>query len=186
MKLAIALQILLLFFHQATTLFDFYPFNGVRFSRRQERRAEAAFNFFLMAPAPIGFILGSPLLIRAGATFYPILFACELATWFVPYFIGASPRWEEIYSRVQGRTLMVIPRRGDNPTPNLEHLILMALTVAAAWATIVAYRSLPGASFGGWSIAITLAVGLVMVGGVAATHWKLPQGNRTTPGPRTD
>jgi hypothetical protein len=175
MKLAIALQVLLLAFHQVTTLFDFYPFNGVRFSRRQERRLEAAMNFCLMAPAPIGFILGSASLIRAGAAFYPILFACELATWFVPYCIGASPKWEEIYSRVQGRTIMVIPRRGNNPTPNLEHLILMVLTVATAWASIAAYRSFPGASFGGWSLAITLAIGLVMVGGIAGTHWRVPR-----------
>ena len=171
MKLAITLQILLLAYHQITTLVDFFPFNGIRFSRPAERRAEAAFNLLLMAPAPVGFLFGLPALIWFGAAYYPVLFACEVATWFVPYFFGASLKWEEIYSRVQGLTVMVIPRRGSNPTPNLEHLILMALTLGTAFATLAAYRSIPGASFRGWPIA--LVFGAVMVWGVAATHWKL-------------
>jgi hypothetical protein len=170
MKLALALQLLLLVYHQVLTRFDFYPFNGARFSQPKERQLEAGTNFLFMFWPPIGFAFGWAGVMRGGAFFYFILFACELATWFVPYFFGASPKWQEIYSRVQGRTLMVLPKRGDNPNPNLEHLILMVLTLATAFATLQGYRSLPGATFQGWPYA--LAFGAIMFGGVAATHWR--------------
>lgn len=172
MKLAIALQLLLLAYHQLTTLVDLYPFNGIRFSKPKERYAEAGFNFALSALPPVGFLFGLSGLMRFGAIFYFILLACEIATWFVPYFFGATPRWEEAYSRIQGRTIMLLPRRGPNPTPNLEHLILMVLTLAAGIATLAAYRSLPGAAPVSWLIGVI--IGLVMISGIAATHWKLP------------
>ena len=170
MRFAIALQVLLLVYHQLTTLFDFYPFNGVRFSKPKERYAEAGLNFALTVLPPIGYFFGISGLMRFGAVFYFILIACEIATWFIPYFFGASPKWQEIFSRVQGRTIMLIPRRGQNPTPNLEHLILMVLTLAAGIATFSAYRSLPNSPAVGWPVAVL--VGLIMISGIAATHWK--------------
>ena len=171
MKLALILQLVLLVYHQIFTLFDFYPFNGARFSKPAERIGEAAFNGLLMAATPIGLLFQVTPIIRFGAPFYFILFACEIATWFVPYVFGASPKWQDIYSRVQARTLMVLPR-GDNPTPNLEHLILMGLTIAAALVTQSAYGHLPGSTPANpWIIA---AVGIFMVSGIALTHWKRP------------
>lgn len=171
MTAALTLQLALLVYHQITTLFDLYPFNGARFSPLRERGLEAAVNFALMGLGPIGFGFGIPFLIRAATAYYPILFACELATWFFPYFFGASAKWEEIYGRVQGQTIMVLPRRGANPTPNLEHLILMALTVATAIVTLATYRSMPGASFRQWPIAV--AIGAFMIYGIARTQWRL-------------
>ena len=178
MAVALTLQLLLLAYHQITTLFDLYPFNGARFSPLRERGLEAAVNFALMGVGPIGFGFGIPFLIRAATAYYPILFACELATWFVPYFFGASPKWQEIYNRVQGQTIMVLPRRDPNPTPNLEHLILMALTVATAIVTLAAYRSMPGASFRQWPIAV--AIGAIMIYGIAKTHWRLRRAQTAT------
>jgi len=181
MIVAISLQLLLLVYHQLTTLFDFYPFNGIRFSQPKERYTEAVINFTLMVLPLLGYLFKISSLMRFGAAFYFILFACEIATWFVPYFFGASPKWQEIYSRVQGRTIMLIPPRGQNPTPNLEHLILMALTMATGIATFTAYWSLPEASTKGWPIAAGIAA--FMLYGIAVTHWKLPTksaGNRAS------
>ncbi|HEY3754695.1 MAG TPA: hypothetical protein VGL42_00955 [Opitutaceae bacterium] len=170
MKLALALQLTLLAYHQIFTRFDFFPFNGARFSKPTERIGEAAFNGLLMGFVPASYLFGWNVLLRYGAPYYSILFACELATWFVPYFFGASPKWQEIYSRIQARTIMVLPRRGDNPTPNLEHLILMALTLVTAIATAVAFSVLPRATPPNrW---VVLGIGLVMLYGIAHTHWK--------------
>ncbi len=152
--LALSLQILLLAYHQATTLFDFYPFNAVRFYKPHEKYLEAALNFILMALAPAGFILGLRGLVAFSAVYYFALLGAECATWWAPYFFGPSPKWAEIYARVQGNTITPLPRRGANPTPNLEHLILMALTLAAALATWPAAHALPGVSFQnlGWYV----------------------------------
>ena len=50
---AILCQIALLAYHQATTLIDLHPFNGVRHANRHERLIEAAVNAVLMSLAPI-------------------------------------------------------------------------------------------------------------------------------------
>jgi hypothetical protein len=51
----VAIQLILLVYHQITTWFDFYPFDGVRNYSRKEKIAEACSNALLMSLAPIGF-----------------------------------------------------------------------------------------------------------------------------------
>jgi len=160
-RLAITLQIILVLYHQATTLFDFFPFNGVRFSSRRERLIEAAVNLVLMPLPPIGFILRAPLLMKFGLVYYFILFGVECATWWAPYFLGPSPKWLELYNRIHRQTITVLRRRPNQPAPNLEHLILMALTLLTAIATLIAFRSLP-LEFPQWWIG--LLIGAILIG----------------------
>jgi hypothetical protein len=56
----------------------------------------------------------------------------------------------------------VVPRRGNHPAPNLEHMILMGLTLITAIVTLLAFRSMPF-SFRQWWIG--LVIGAVMVAG---------------------
>ncbi len=162
---AITLQLAHLLYHQVTTLVDFFPFNGARFASRGEKFGEAAFNFVLMGLPPVGFILRIPALMELGAVYYGVLLGAECATWWLPYFFGPSQKWRETYAKIQARTITIIPRRGTNPAPNLEHLILMVLTLATASATLAAYRALPGAAFRHPWIGASLAV--FIVGGAA-------------------
>ena len=46
--------------------------------------------------------------------------------------------WAELHSRTYARTLTVLPRIGDRPRPNLEHMILHALMLGAAITTFAA------------------------------------------------
>jgi hypothetical protein len=140
--MAIALQLVLLVFHQLTTALDFYPFNGVRHTKLTERRVEQAVNGLLMGLPPIGFIFHIDPLIYYGVAYYFILLSVECATWWMPYFFGASDRWLEIYLRVHSSTVGVLPGRDKRTAPNLEHLILMALTAATAEITLVQFRAL--------------------------------------------
>jgi hypothetical protein len=144
---ALLFQLLLLAYHQATTWCDFFPFNGVRFYSRRERALEASSNLVLMALPPIGFFLHVPALMKFGVIYYFVLFAIECATWWGPYFFGASPKWAEMHVRLHGQTITPLPRREGHPPPNLEHLILMVLTVTAAIATQFAYRAAGGEIF---------------------------------------
>lgn len=138
---AICLQAALLLYHQATTWFDFFPFNGVRFYSRGETVGEAGVNLVLMGLPLAGSLLASPALLKFGVVYYFVLFAVECATWWGPYFLGASPKARETYDRIHARTIMVLPRRGANPVPNLEHLILMVLTLATAVVTLLVFRA---------------------------------------------
>jgi hypothetical protein len=160
---AIALQIVLLVYHQSTTLLDFFPFNGARFYSRGERIGEAGVNLVLMSLSPIGFVTRVPWMMGFGAAYYFVLLAVEIATWWVPYFFGASAKNREVYSRIHARTVQVLPQRGENPRPNLEHLILMCLTLATAIVTSMAYRVASGVPFQHWLVA--MIVGAAMVSG---------------------
>ena len=80
-KLALICQLVLLAYHQITTIFDFYPFNGTRHYSRKEKLAEAGVNFVLMALPPIGFGFRIKALMGFGLVYYFVLFAIELIIW---------------------------------------------------------------------------------------------------------
>ena len=64
-----------------------------------------------------------------------------LIVWWMPYLAGVPApwatagtgvSWSELHSRTYARTLIIVPRIGDRPRPNVEHMILHALFLAAA------------------------------------------------------
>jgi hypothetical protein len=150
-------------YHQLTTLVDFYPFNGSRNYTRAEKLAECGMNCILMLLPPIGFGLHIPALRTFGIVYYFVLFLVELLIWWVPYLAVPSGRWrniyngllslatfdfrkgdplthwQETYNRLHRGTMTVLPRRGDRPVPNLEHVILHIWTLITALVTAVAY-----------------------------------------------
>jgi hypothetical protein len=71
--------------------------------------------------------------------------------WWMPYLIGATApwatagtgvTWSELHARTYAHTLIVLPPIGDRPRPNVEHMILHALILAAAICTFVATAEL--------------------------------------------
>jgi hypothetical protein len=162
MFIAIAFQIILVAYHQVTTLCDLFPFNGVRFYKRHETLIEAGVNLVLMSLPVVAFIFHVTALMKFGVVYYFVLFAVECATWWAPYFLGPSPKFKSLYERIHSQTIMVIPRRGSNPAPNLEHLMLMALTLLTAIVTFIAFRD-AGIPFSNWWIG--LVIGVFLTGG---------------------
>ncbi len=160
---ALACQILLLAYHQLTTLVDLHPFNGVRNASRGERLAESGINAILMSLAPIGFALGIRGLMLYGVIYYFILFFFELVIWWVPYFSAPSGRWLRVYNfllsvattsfsetdplanwtdchvRLHSSTITLLPRGRGPIVPNLEHTILHAWTALTAITTLAAF-----------------------------------------------
>lgn len=136
---AIGLQFLLLAYHQVTTQVDFFPFNGVRFYKGWEKALECSTNGILMSLAPLGFAFGIRGLMWYGAVYYFVLFAEEIRVWWVPYFFGPSQGWQAAYDRLHAQTIKVLPARGNNPVPNLEHTILHGLTLVTALTTLFAF-----------------------------------------------
>ena len=162
---AIASQLVLLVYHQATTLLDLFPFNGARNYTRQERFVEMASNVVLMSLAPIGFAFHFRPLQIYGAIYYFVLFAIELVIWWVPYFFeprGALRRlynfvlavgtsnfqaadtlvhWHATYERIHAGTITLLPKRAGRIVPNLEHTLLHAWTLITALVTCRAIRA---------------------------------------------
>jgi hypothetical protein len=163
--IAIICQVVLLVYHQLTTLFDFFPFNGARNYSPKEKLAEAGSNFILMILAPVGFGFHLHGLMIYGVVYYFFLFAAELIIWWIPYFMVPSGRWRWIYNRLlscatsnfeggdtlahwcgihkrlHGGTITFLPLHDDRPVPNLEHTILHAWTLMTAIVTTVAWHA---------------------------------------------
>ncbi|WP_238015239.1 hypothetical protein KZZ52_55030 [Dactylosporangium sp. AC04546] len=149
--LALVLILATVVYHLVTTLVDLYPLNNVRDARRSEQRTEVLTNAPVMAlPAvllglaaalslpALGYVAGGvELLIALGG----------LTLWWMPYLAGVTApwatagtgvTWAELHARTYASTIIVLPRIGDRPRPNLEHMILHGLMLAAAVTTFAA------------------------------------------------
>ena len=159
MTTALLCQLILLLYHQATTCFDLFPFNGARHYTSSQRWAEMGSNAILMGLAPIGFAFDVHALKVYGAYYYFVLFAVEIIVWWIPYFTVPGGIWRRVYNVLlsvstsnyeQGDTLShwldihrklhagtwtILPQREGRIVPNVEHTLLHVLTLVTAGVT---------------------------------------------------
>jgi len=133
------IQVITLFYHQITTRFDFYPFNGVRHYSVKERRVEALVNGIVMVIAIILSITQIPALIAISGVIWTLIMFGAILNWWLPYFTGREffrvskdETWFQIYERIFSKTIHILPRIKNNPRPNLEHVILHLLILCAS------------------------------------------------------
>jgi hypothetical protein len=86
-----------------------------------------------------GYAFGIRGLMWFGVVYYFLLFGEELRVWWVPYLFRPTQGWQETYDRLHSQTIKVLPARGSNPVPNLEHTILHALTLITALTTLLVF-----------------------------------------------
>jgi hypothetical protein len=160
---ALVCQLVLLAYHQVTTGFDLFPFNGARRYTRKERLAEMASNAILMGLAPIGFAFDIHPLMTYGAFYYFVLFAFEIIIWWIPYLVEPRGKWRRVYNfalslgtsnfepgdtlsrwlqvhqRLHADTLSIVPRKPGRVVPNLEHTLLHIWTLVTA---VISFRAI--------------------------------------------
>ena len=56
--------------------------------------------------------------------------ASAIGMWYLPYFRGANEKMKDEYRRFYAGTRQVLPARGDNPRPNLLHVVFHVLFLA--------------------------------------------------------
>lgn len=135
----LVLQIVTILYHQATTRFDFYPFNGIRHYSVEERRKEALINGIIMAVPIILTFTGKPILIAVGGAIWTLVIVGAILNWWLPYLTGIAvykmpnnETWSQVYERIFSKTITILPRIKNNPRPNLEHMILHILILSSA------------------------------------------------------
>jgi hypothetical protein len=162
---AVVCQLLLLAYHQCTTVIDLYPFNGVRNHSGRERWVEAGVNAILMSLPPIGYFFGIRGLMIFGTVYYFALFFIEIVIWWIPYFTVPTGVWRAIYNRflvlatsnfekgdtldnwtaihrrLHSGTISPLPPNRGPIVPNLEHILLHVWTLVTALATAVTFSS---------------------------------------------
>ena len=128
----IGFTLLLLVYHQATTLLPLFPWNDVEKYSRKELLLEASTNGLLMGAGTSCVILGNkgffhyyPLI------YYPFLFSGELFQWWLPYFSEkfAQSKVNFDYEHLFGRTTELIPHKTGKRTPDANHIVLHLMTV---------------------------------------------------------
>ena len=140
-SIAITAQVLLLLYHQITTLVDFYPFNNVRPYTIKERLLECGVNGVLMTLPPVGFALHIKWAMNASLLVYPALLLGEYLNWWHPYLFSPTKTWSNTYQRLFRHTIIVLPPIRNNPVPNLEHCILHGITLITTVCTYIYFFS---------------------------------------------
>ncbi len=140
---AIVLTNLHLIYHQVTTRIDLFPFNNVREYTRKEQLTEAAIHFFSMGFPVLALLCDCKIMALVAAVELGLMFAGEIYTWWTAYFFGArfalQSNWQELHQRIFSKTIIMLPARGKNPVPNLEHCILHILTLLSGVACLLYY-----------------------------------------------
>ncbi|MEV4535270.1 hypothetical protein AB0J82_15705 [Asanoa sp. NPDC049518] len=151
--LALALTLILstVAYHLVMTLVDVYPLNNVRDAKRAEQWTEVAVNAPVMALPAVLLSLAAALDVKTlgyvAGGLELLIVAGGLLLWWLPYLAGVTVpwatagtgvTWAQLHARTYAHTLVVLPRIGDRPRPNLEHMVLHALMLAAAVATFAA------------------------------------------------
>ncbi|AYG04630.1 hypothetical protein [Gryllotalpicola protaetiae] len=142
---AITLVVLADAYFVITTLVDLHPLNNVTAATSNERRTEVLVNApIMLLPAILLATAGElrlPWLGMIGSAIELVIALSGLALWWLPYVAGvtvpwatagAGSSWKEMHARTYAHTVIILPRIGDRPRPNLEHMILHALVLAAA------------------------------------------------------
>lgn len=137
--IVIGIQLLLVIFHQLTTLIDLYPFNNVRSYTIQERIIDCLVNGSIMLVPVIGNLLQIKWMITSSLVIYPVLLIGEYLTWWRYYFFGPTEDWRNIYNRLFKETIIVLPPIKNHPVPNLEHTVLHSITLITTVLTYIYY-----------------------------------------------
>ncbi|WP_030509176.1 hypothetical protein [Microbispora rosea] len=137
------------------TLADLFPFNNVREAKRSEKLTEVTVNAPVLALPALLLVwasaAGLPVLAYAGAAVELLALLSGLALWWLPYLAGVTvpwatagtgETWAALHARTYAKTVIVLPRRGDRPRPNLEHMILHMLMLLATVCAFAAARAI--------------------------------------------
>lgn len=129
---ALAFALLLLIYHQVTTVVSLFPWNDVEKYSRKELLLESLTNLVLMGTAAVCIICGNsgffhyyPLI------YYPFLLFGECVQWWLPYFSEkfSHSKVNFDYEKLFGRTTRLIPNKPGKRTPDANHIVLHLITI---------------------------------------------------------
>lgn len=133
------IQIFTLCYHQITTRFDLFPYNGARYYSVRERRIEALVNGIIMSIAFVLSITKMPILIGVSGIIWTLILVGAVLNWWIPYVTGHeiynmsnNETWVQMYERIFSKTTQILPAIRHNPRPNLEHVILHVLILCTS------------------------------------------------------
>jgi hypothetical protein len=128
-KVALLVQIALVAYWLALEVVDAFPWNDLRVRAWDySPRYEIAVNVFQLLGYTALFATGIRLLALLSVLGYAAYLGLQIWTWWLPYFQGASPEFQEQYTQNYALTLKLVPAAMPYPAPDAQHIVLQALT----------------------------------------------------------
>jgi hypothetical protein len=130
--LTLAFAVLILIYHQVTTIISIFPWNDTSKYTKKEIITEAGSNGLFMGIGVLCLLLPN----KGFFHFYPLfyysfLFAGEIFQWWLPYFSDkfSKMRLGDEYEIRFARTTKIFKSRNGKHLPDANHTLLHALTV---------------------------------------------------------
>lgn len=138
---ALSMAILLLIYHQLTTLVPMFPWNDVGKYSTKELVLEAGINGVLMFIGVLSILATKKILYWYALFYYPMLFVGECVDWWIPFFSKSFAIKRKIwdYEKHFGHTLKIIPHIPGKHTPDANHIVLHIITIITIIAVYLDY-----------------------------------------------
>lgn len=135
---AFAAQAALLIYLQVIEWVDLYPWNDIRGGNSQEALDIALGVFMLLALAATWRRWWPGLLVAV--LVYLAWMYLQITTFWVPYVVGAAPRWQQIHAANFSETVQWFPRWDNHLPPDASHFVLQLVLLVALVMTAIALR----------------------------------------------
>ncbi|WP_026923705.1 hypothetical protein [Glycomyces arizonensis] len=112
------------------------PLNDLTPDNRRSRLLAAVINYPFPLLVSGGVALGETWSLIAAAALCCLTLAGHLLSWWLPYFGLGSASQREVYERDYARTLKILPAEGHDVVPDVQHLVVGALTLAMLATTL--------------------------------------------------
>src|SRR5690625_1179895 len=134
----VLIQMLTLCYHQITTRFDLFPFNGARHYVVKERRIEALVNGIIMGIAIVLSITQIPLWIGVSGVVWTLIEVGAVLNWWIPYLTGRGvyqmasyETWGQMYDRIFANAMQILPVIRNQARSKLKQVILHVLIISS-------------------------------------------------------
>lgn len=136
---AFGAQGVLLIYLQLIEWVDLYPWNDIRRGNGQEVLDIALGVFMLLSLGATWRHWWPGLLVAAMG--YAAWLSLQVATFWIPYVMGATPRWQQIHAANFSATVQWLPRWDAHLPPDASHFVLQLVLVVALVMTALALRA---------------------------------------------
>jgi hypothetical protein len=133
---SIVSQILLLVYLEAIEWINMFPWNDIRRGNGQEV-LDIALGLLMVGALVATYRRWRPGMVAAVAL-YAAWLALQVTTFWIPYFAGASQRWQRIHAANFSQTIQWLPRWRTHLPPDASHFLLQILLVVTVVATSAA------------------------------------------------
>jgi hypothetical protein len=146
-KMAIATQVALLVYFEVCVLvplgsWNYQPGNNAGFSSGNMAMAAAIGGAQLLLL--FGTIWRVRVLLWFGLIGDSVWLILHIQSLWMPYIVGASPKYAEMYARVFSRSTKLLPNFGSHLAPDAMHIFIDVLVVAVLVTLVLFMRSLRG------------------------------------------